>query len=116
MHEKVKFSKIKGGICNISIEVAYIYNISPRPTVSNWLIAIKLKKNLKYRGHLYFEPVCLLTAYRTLNCLESYNNFSEDISIKSHSSEDIFKLFDIVEIWGQSECLTKKMFLMEKNN
>ena len=57
-HGKGKFSKIKGSICNISIEVAYICNISPRPTVSNGLIAVKLK-----RDHVYTEVMYTLNQF-----------------------------------------------------
>ena len=45
---------IKG---NIPIETANICNILPRPADSNRLIAVKLKRDLKYRGYVYFEPV-----------------------------------------------------------
>ena len=57
IHGKGEFSKIKESICNINIEAANICNILPRPAVSNGLIAIKLKQDIKYRGHVYFEPV-----------------------------------------------------------
>ena len=57
MHGKDKFSKIKGSICNIPIEAANTCNILPRPAISNGLIIVKLKRDLKYRGHVYFEPV-----------------------------------------------------------
>ena len=57
MHGKGEFCKVKGSICNIPIEAANICNILLRPVVSNGLIEVKLKKNLKYRGHVYFEPV-----------------------------------------------------------
>ena len=32
------------------------------------------------------------------------------------SQMDIFKISDIVEIQGQSECVTEKFFLTEKND
>ena len=75
MHWKAKFSKIKGSICNIPTEATNIWNISPRPTVSKGLIVVKLKRDLKHRGHVYFEPVCLHMAYRALNHLKYYNIF-----------------------------------------
>ena len=55
MHGKGEFSKIKGSICNIPVEAANICNILPRPAVSNGLIVVKLKRDLKYRGHVYFN-------------------------------------------------------------
>ena len=57
MHGKGEFSKIKGSICNVPIETADVCNILPRPAVANGLILVKLKRDLKYRGHVYFEPV-----------------------------------------------------------
>ena len=57
MDGKGEFSKIKGSICIIPIEDANICNIAPRPAVSNEIIVVKLERDLKYRGHVYFEPV-----------------------------------------------------------
>ena len=42
MHGKGEFSKIKGGICDIIIELTNICDILPSPVVSNVLIVIKL--------------------------------------------------------------------------
>ena len=81
MHGKGDFSKIKGSICNIPIEAANIYNILPRPAVSNGLIVVKLKRDLKYRGHVYLEPVHPHIVYQTVNYLKSYNKFYEGVSI-----------------------------------
>ena len=57
IHEKGEICKITGSICDIPIEAANICNILPRSAVSNGLIVVKLKRGLKYRGHVYFEPV-----------------------------------------------------------
>ena len=54
MHGKGEFAKIKGSICNIPIETAIICNILPRPADSNGLIGVKLRRDLKYRVHVYF--------------------------------------------------------------
>ena len=56
MHEKDEFSKIKGSMWNIPIETANVCNILPRPAVSKGCILAKLKRHLKYRGHVYLEP------------------------------------------------------------
>ena len=48
MHGKGEFSNIKGSICNnIAAEPAKICNILPRPAISNGLIVVKLKRDLK---------------------------------------------------------------------
>ena len=68
--EKVIFFKMNGNICNILIEAAEICNILPRPAVSNGLIVVKLKRDLKYRVHVYFEPVRLYIVYQALTYLK----------------------------------------------
>ena len=57
MYGKGEFCKIKASNCHIAIETENICNILPRPAVSNGLIVVKLKSDLKYRGHKYFEQV-----------------------------------------------------------
>ena len=46
MHGKGEFSKIKGPVCNVSIESTDIWNILPKPADSNRLIVAKLKRDL----------------------------------------------------------------------
>ena len=41
MHGKGQFSKIKGSVCSMPIEVANVCNILPKPSVSNGLIVVK---------------------------------------------------------------------------
>ena len=56
IYGKGKFSKIKGIICNIAIEM-YAANKSsdlPRLTVFNGLIVVKSKQGLEYRGSCVF--------------------------------------------------------------
>ena len=43
-------------ICNIPIDTANVINILPRPTNSNGLVIIKLKRKLEYHGHVLCEP------------------------------------------------------------
>ena len=95
MHGKGEFSKIKESIYNILIEVANVCNILPKPSVSNGLIVVKLKRDLKYRGHVYFEPIRPHVIYQAMIYLKSHNKFYEDISVaKSLSSEDMLKFSD----------------------
>ena len=116
-HGKGEFSKIKGSICNIPIEVANVCNILPRPSVSNGLIVVKLKRDLKYRGHVYFEPVRPHVIYQALIHLKSRNKFYEDISIaKGLSSEDMLKFSDFVEMQGETEKGTAESICNPKEN
>ena len=66
MHGKGEFSNIKGRICNIPIEPANICNILPRAVVSNGLVNVKLKQDLKYSGHVYSESVRPHIIYQAL--------------------------------------------------
>ena len=54
MYSKGEFSNIRGRFCNILIEVANIYNILLRSVDYNGLMVVKLKQDLKYKGHVYF--------------------------------------------------------------
>ena len=52
--------------------------------ISIGLISVKLRRDLKYRDHVYFEPVHLHTQHQTLAYLK-YNEFYEDASIAKKS-------------------------------
>ena len=63
------------------IKLAELCNILPRPADSNGLNVIKLKRDLIYRGYVYFEPVRPCAIYQTHNYTNSHNKFYEDITI-----------------------------------
>ena len=108
MHGKVEFSKIKGSIFNVLIETANVCNILSRPAVSNGLILVKLKSNLKYRGYVYFEPVRPHIIYQALTYLKSHNKLYEDISVrKDLSGADILSFSDINENHEETENVTE---------
>ena len=73
---------------------------------------VKLKCDLKYRGHGYFEPVRPnIIIYQALAYLKSHNKFYEDISItKGLSSEDMSNISDINEIQEETESYCKCYF------
>ena len=78
----------------MSIEATNICDILPRTAVSSELIVVKLKRDLKYKCHVYFEPVWTDTIYQALVYLKSYSNLYRDISIANGlSSDDIFQFF-----------------------
>ena len=109
IHEKEEICKITESICNIPIEAANICNILPRSAVSNGLIVVKLKRDQKYRCHVYFQPVRPHIVHHALSYLKSYNTFYDNIFIaKGLTGEEMFKFSDIVEIQGQCECVTVK--------
>ena len=44
--------KIKGSVCNVPVEIMDVSTLLPRQVDSNGLVIIKLKRKLKYQGHV----------------------------------------------------------------
>ena len=108
--------KINGSICKIPVQAANICNILPRQATSNVLLFGKLKRDLKYSGHVFFEPVRVHIIYQVLASLKSHNKFHEDISItKGLSSGHMIRFSNInVEIWWENESVTENITLDRK--
>ena len=95
MHGKGEFLKIKGNICNVSVETESVSNVLPRPVNNNELIIVKFKRHLRYRGHVHFKPVRPESIYAALNYLTNNNKFYEDISVSYDlSSNEILNVAD----------------------
>ena len=95
MYGKGEFSKIKGNILNVPIETESICNVLPRPVNNNGFIIVKLKRHLRYCGHVYSEPVQPESIYAALNFLKSNNKFYEDISVSyGLSSSEVLNIVD----------------------
>ena len=78
--------------------------------VSNGLIFASLKRDFKYRRHVYFEPIWPHVIYQAIAYLKSHNKFYEDISIaKSLLNEKIFRFSSIVEIQRKNKSVTEKL-------
>ena len=115
MNGKSKFCKIKGRVCNILTDAANIWNILPRLAVCNELIVLKLKRDLKYRIHVYSELVCPHIVHQELTYLKSYDNFFENLSItKCFLSVDMIKFSDLLKFKNSLGELLKNLFLREK--
>ena len=71
MYGKGEFSKIKGNICNFPIETETACNVLQRPINNNELITVILKRHLRYREHVCFEPVRPESTYTT-NFMKTY--------------------------------------------
>ena len=99
MRRKGEFSKIKGNICNITVQTETVGNVLPRPINNNGLVLVKLKRHLRYRGYVCFEPVRPSAIYEALNYLKRKNKFYKDISIYyGLNSQEILNLSDISAI------------------
>ena len=104
MHQKGTFSKIKGNFSNVPIEAAFVCNILHMSTVFNRSVVVKLKKNFKYMGHLYFEWSRQDIIYDVLAYLKIHN-----ISIeKKLSREYLLRFSDIVKIQGENKTAIEK--------
>ena len=77
-----------------------------------WINFVKLKRDLKYRGHVYFKPVCPHIIYQALSYLKSHNKFYECISVtKGLSGEDMFNFSDVNENQEEAEGVTENGIL-----
>ena len=112
MHGIGEFAKSKGSICNIPIKTANICNILPSHADSNELIVVKVKRDLKYRGYVYFEPVCPDVIYQAQVYFKTHNKFYEDISIlEGLSSKEMINFSGLDEHQDVTESSQKKIQL-----
>ena len=73
--------KLKGVLCNVPIDVVDVCRTLPRPTGSNGIVIVKLKRKLQYRGHVYSESGRPDFIMRLLQYLNLNNSLYEDIEI-----------------------------------
>ena len=86
----------------------------PRPADSNGLIVVKLKRDLKYSGYVYFELVRPNIIYPVLNYLKTHNKFDEVISISEGlSNKELIDFSDIDEHQDVSKNIHKKIISNE---
>ena len=78
---KGQFPKLKGAIYNIPIEAMDITNILPQGADSSGLLMVKLKRNLNFRGHVYFQTVSPESIYAAFSYLKENNVFYSNINI-----------------------------------
>ena len=114
-HGKGEFSKIKQNICNFPIEIANICNILPRPTISNGLIVVKLKRGIKYRDHLCIEPVPH-TSYTRRLLIKNYiiNSMKIFLLTKVCQVRTCSGFLILLKFKDKMRLLLKKLFLIEK--
>ena len=83
MHGKGEFAKMKGTICNIPVDSDEVSKNLPRGADSNGITIVKLKRQLKYKGHYICEPVRPDIMCETLNYLKANNHLYSDIKINT---------------------------------
>ena len=72
--------KIKGSVCNVPVETMDVSTLLSRQANSNGLVIIKSKRNLEYRGHVFFEPVRPDIELTLLQFLKANNNLYKDVT------------------------------------
>ena len=82
---KVQSPKLKGALCSIPVEHVDVSSLLPRTAYSNGLVTVKLKKKLKYKGPVLFEPVRTRFLIDLLSYLKRVNYFYKDITIVSEN-------------------------------
>ena len=98
MYGKDESCKINGSISHRSFQYISCFTIIS-DVFPNGLFLVKLKRDLKYRGHIYFESDLPHIVYEQFTSLKSCNKGEGMIYLK-------FK--------GNFIMLQKKMFLTEK--
>ena len=70
---KGQLPKLKGGLCNIPVEYVDVSSLLSRRADSNWLVTVKLKNKLEYKGQVLFEPMRTERIVDSLNYLKRVN-------------------------------------------
>ena len=64
---------MSGAICNVPVNCDQTCNVLPRPPERSGIITLKLKRKLKFRGHVYFQAVHPQLVEDALNWLKQNN-------------------------------------------
>ena len=80
--------KMKGSICNVPIKADEICNILPRGMDNNGIVRVALKKKMKFKSNVYFEPVRPNFVREILTFLKNNNPLYSDIEINTDSIPD----------------------------
>ena len=87
---KGHFPKFKGAICNIPIETLDITNTLPQGTDSSGILMVKLKRNLNFRGHVYFQAVTPQSIYGALSHV-LYSNININLASLPISLKNVIR-------------------------
>ena len=109
--------KLKGSICNVSIDTRDITDVLPRGADSNGIVMVKLKRKLMFHGHVYFEPVYPDIVMSALQYLKANNSLYNNISIDLNQiPENLIYLTDMlddreIDIVLESQSTLRKMII-----
>ena len=103
------FPKLKGSICNISVNTSDIVNVLPHGADSNGLVVVKLKRKLSYIGHVYLEAVGPDSIHMALKYLKENNSLYCDIRIDVNNiPNELTEMTDTIQYNKQSLSLNDK--------
>ena len=87
---KGRFPKLKGSICNITIDLADITNVLPHGADSNSLAVVKLKRKLNYQGNVSFHTLLYLRQNNAYSDIEIVlDNIPSDLlSLSTENNND----------------------------
>ena len=72
--------KALGAICNVPVNCDQMCKVLPRPPERSGIIMLKLKRKLRFRGHVYFLAVRLELIVNALNWLRQNNPLYCDVT------------------------------------
>ncbi|XP_069378951.1 uncharacterized protein [Paralichthys olivaceus] len=72
---------VHGAVVCVPSEVSATVNCLPRPSGEAQLLQVKLKRNIKYKGHQYFYTVNMRNVLAGLHTLKEMHSEYEDITI-----------------------------------
>ena len=87
---KGRFPKLKGSICNITIDLADITNVLPHGADSKSLAVVKLKRKLNYQGNVSFHTLLYLRQNNAYSDIEIVlDNIPSDLlSLSTENNND----------------------------
>ena len=74
--------KVKGGICNVTLNADDIWKILSRGMDNNGVVQVCFQRKLNFKSHAFFEAVRPTVLQRFLYFLKKYNLLYYDIDIK----------------------------------
>ena len=87
--------KVKGAICNVTINADDIWKILSRGMDNNGVVQVCFQRKLNFKSHVFFEAVRPTVLQRVLYFLKKYNLLYYDIDIKFDNIPR--KLVNIIE-------------------